>query len=59
MAVLNVTPDSFSDGGRYLSPEQALEQARRLKEEGKWKIKKKIASPHTQKEPKYNKILNT
>ena len=34
MAVLNVTPDSFSDGGRYLSPEQALEQARRLKEEG-------------------------
>lgn len=28
--VLNVTPDSFSDGGRYLDPGAALAQARRL-----------------------------
>lgn len=28
--VLNVTPDSFSDGGRYLDPEQALAQGRAL-----------------------------
>lgn len=34
MGVLNVTPDSFSDGGLYLNPERALEQARRMAEEG-------------------------
>ena len=27
--VLNVTPDSFSDGGRWLEPEAAVAQARR------------------------------
>jgi dihydropteroate synthase len=27
MGVLNVTPDSFSDGGRYLDPERAVEHA--------------------------------
>jgi len=27
MGVLNVTPDSFSDGGQYLNPERALEHA--------------------------------
>jgi dihydropteroate synthase len=27
MGILNVTPDSFSDGGRYLDPERALEHA--------------------------------
>jgi dihydropteroate synthase len=30
MGVLNVTPDSFSDGGRFLAPEAAIAQARRL-----------------------------
>ncbi|MGG7567756.1 dihydropteroate synthase [Rhodovulum sp. DZ06] len=34
MAVLNVTPDSFSDGGRYITPEAALAQGRRLAAEG-------------------------
>jgi len=34
MGVLNVTPDSFSDGGRYLEPEQALAHGRRLAAEG-------------------------
>src|SRR5919107_4979335 len=34
MGVLNVTPDSFSDGGRYLDPERALEHGRRLVAEG-------------------------
>ncbi len=34
MGVLNVTPDSFSDGGRFLAPERALAQARRLVAEG-------------------------
>jgi dihydropteroate synthase len=30
MGVLNVTPDSFSDGGRYLDVDQALEHARAM-----------------------------
>ncbi len=34
MGVLNVTPDSFSDGGKYLSAESAVEHARRMVEEG-------------------------
>jgi dihydropteroate synthase len=34
MGVLNVTPDSFSDGGRFLEPAAALVQARRLVDEG-------------------------
>lgn len=34
MGVLNVTPDSFSDGGFYLSVDKALEQARRMVSEG-------------------------
>lgn len=32
--ILNVTPDSFSDGGRYQTVEGALEQARKLIAEG-------------------------
>jgi len=34
MGVLNVTPDSFSDGGKYLDPDSALTQALRLVAEG-------------------------
>ncbi len=34
MGVLNVTPDSFSDGGRWDDPEKALEQALALEEAG-------------------------
>lgn len=34
MGVVNVTPDSFSDGGKFLDLENALGQARRLLEEG-------------------------
>ena len=34
MGVLNVTPDSFSDGGAFLAPEAALAQAERLRTEG-------------------------
>jgi len=34
MGILNVTPDSFSDGGRYLDLKAALARARRLVEEG-------------------------
>jgi dihydropteroate synthase len=34
VGVLNVTPDSFSDGGRYLDPERALTRAEQLAAEG-------------------------
>jgi dihydropteroate synthase len=34
MGILNITPDSFSDGGRFLAPDRALAQARRMVAEG-------------------------
>ncbi|MFI5371432.1 MAG: dihydropteroate synthase [Candidatus Eisenbacteria bacterium] len=34
MGVVNVTPDSFSDGGRFLEPAAALDHARTLLDEG-------------------------
>jgi dihydropteroate synthase len=34
MGVLNVTPDSFSDGGQFIAPEQAQKRARAMIEAG-------------------------
>jgi dihydropteroate synthase len=34
MGVLNITPDSFSDGGRFLTPDRAREQAARMIADG-------------------------
>ena len=34
MGVLNVTPDSFSDGGKYMDPELALDRALEMEAEG-------------------------
>jgi dihydropteroate synthase len=34
MGVLNITPDSFSDGGRFMAPERALAQATRMIAQG-------------------------
>lgn len=34
MGILNVTPDSFSDGGLYLAPDSAVEHALRMADEG-------------------------
>ena len=34
MGVLNVTPDSFSDGGAYLAPDRAVERGLLLRDEG-------------------------
>jgi dihydropteroate synthase len=34
VGVLNITPDSFSDGGQFTAPERALAQARRMIAEG-------------------------
>ncbi len=34
MGVLNVTPDSFSDGGRFLEPERAVDRALEMRSQG-------------------------
>ena len=34
MGILNITPDSFADGGKYLSKADAISQGRRLIAEG-------------------------
>jgi dihydropteroate synthase len=34
MGILNVTPDSFSDGGKFLDPQVAITHARRMAAEG-------------------------
>ena len=34
MGILNVTPDSFSDGGKFLDPERAVQQGMRLASDG-------------------------
>lgn len=34
MGIVNVTPDSFSDGGRFIDPARAIAHARRLIDEG-------------------------
>jgi hypothetical protein len=34
MGILNVTPDSFSDGGRFLDPDEAVAQARAMVAQG-------------------------
>ena len=34
MGIVNVTPDSFSDGGEFLDPERAIAHGRELAEEG-------------------------
>ncbi|MFX4512861.1 dihydropteroate synthase, partial [Acinetobacter baumannii] len=34
MGVLNVTPDSFSDGGAFIAPETALQRARAMVDAG-------------------------
>src|SRR5882762_5643400 len=34
MGVLNITPDSFSDGGKFLDPDRAFARAVELEEQG-------------------------
>ena len=46
VGVVNITEDSFSDGGRYLAPEDALAHARRLRSEGADVIELGPASSH-------------
>ena len=34
MGIVNVTPDSFSDGGKYFTPAEAVRRAKNLVSEG-------------------------
>ena len=34
MGVLNITPDSFSDGGLFIDPDNAIKQAKKMIDEG-------------------------
>ena len=34
MGILNITPDSFSDGGQFLNPQEAVDRAVQLVEDG-------------------------
>ena len=40
MGILNLTPDSFSDGGAYLDPEPALRRAEQLIRDGAWEVQR-------------------
>jgi dihydropteroate synthase len=66
--VVNVTPDSFSDGGLYLDPEQALSHGLKLLEDGADIIDvggestrpgAKVLSPTAPKDPNANPAPNT
>jgi dihydropteroate synthase type 2 len=46
VGVVNITEDSFSDGGRYLEPEAAIAHARRLRSAGADIIELGAASSH-------------
>jgi dihydropteroate synthase type 2 len=46
VGILNVTEDSFSDGGRHLAPAAALDRARELLAEGAYVIDVGAASSH-------------
>ncbi len=51
IGVVNITPDSFSDGGRYLAPAAATSQARKLRAEGADIIELGPAASHPDSAP--------
>src|SRR3972149_2119708 len=59
MGVLNVTPDSFSDGGRYLDPGRAVEPAHQMVAAGAGLILAHMrGTPRTmQQDPRYTDLL--
>ena len=50
MGVVNVTPDSFSDGGLYIDAEKAVVRAERLLDEG-------VSAVYTPKDFAINRII--
>src|ERR1700742_216072 len=51
LGILNITADSFSDGGKYLAPEAALVQANNLLAEGADILDIGAASSHPEAAP--------
>ena len=51
VAILNLTQDSFSDGGRYLAPESAIEHAHQLTRDGADILELGPASSHPDARP--------
>jgi dihydropteroate synthase type 2 len=51
VGIVNITEDSFSDGGRYLAPWDALAHARRLRAEGADVIELGPAASHPDSKP--------
>jgi dihydropteroate synthase type 2 len=51
VGIVNITADSFSDGGRYLDPAAALAQARKLRAEGADLIELGAAASHPDSAP--------
>ena len=51
IGIVNITPDSFSDGGRYLDPATATSQARKLRAEGADIIELGPAASHPDSAP--------
>ena len=51
LGILNITSDSFSDGGKYLEPQAALTHAQSLAEEGADIIDIGAASSHPDAKP--------
>lgn len=46
LGILNITEDSFSDGGRFLAPQRAIQQARHLMDSGARLVELGPASSH-------------
>lgn len=51
IGIVNITEDSFSDGGRYLSPADAIGHARRLRADGADVIELGAAASHPDSRP--------
>jgi dihydropteroate synthase type 2 len=51
IGIVNVTEDSFSDGGRYLDPARAISHARRLRNDGADIVEVGAASSHPDARP--------
>ncbi|HEU5155883.1 MAG TPA: dihydropteroate synthase [Streptosporangiaceae bacterium] len=51
IGVVNITEDSFSDGGRYLSPDDALTHARQLRDDGAAIVELGPAASHPDSKP--------
>jgi dihydropteroate synthase type 2 len=51
VGIVNITEDSFSDGGRYLTPREALAHARRLRADGADIIELGPAASHPDSRP--------